>query len=295
MLVLVDQFLDYVLLERGLSKNTRSAYRGDLVAFTGYLRSRSIRSLNAVERDDILEFLMAEKDRGLATSSIYRRLVSIKVFFQYLEREGLLPHNVTEVMDSPKMWKVLPETLNTNEIVRLLDAPQTGQPLGQRDKAILETFYGTGLRVSELCNLTQDDLHPEEGYLRCIGKGNKERVVPIGSQALHWISEYVEHTRPALLKAGDSRELFLTRFGKPFTRQGMWNLIKRYAHKAGIVKNVTPHTLRHSFASHLLANGAPLRIIQEMLGHADISTTQQYTHIDANRLKSIHHQFHPRS
>lgn len=295
MRVLVDQFLDYVLLERGLSENTRSAYRADLEAFTACLRARSIRSLNAVDRDHILEFLMAEKDRGLATSSIYRRLVSIKVFFRYLEREGLLPHNVTEVMDSPTLWKVLPDTLNTNEVGRLLNAPATDQPMGRRDKAVLETFYGTGLRVSELCGLTQDDLHPEEGYLRCTGKGNKERVVPIGRQALQWIADYVEHTRPGLPQAEDTRVLFLTRFGRPFTRQGMWKLIKRYAHQAGIVKNVTPHTLRHSFASHLLANGAPLRIIQEMLGHADISTTQQYTHIDTNRLKSIHHQFHPRS
>lgn len=293
--VLVDQFLDYVLLERGLSENTRMAYRADLEGLTAFLRDRGIRSLNTVERDDVLEFLMAEKGRGLGTSSLYRKLVTIKVFFRYLEREGLLGRNVTDVMDTPKLWKVLPDSLSGPEVERLLAAPDVDQPSGIRDKAILETFYGTGLRVSEIGGLRSENVHGDAGYIRCIGKGNKERIVPIGSQALHWIERYRKDARPLVPGADDQAILFLTRSGRPFARQGLWRLIRKYAHQAGIAKRVTPHTLRHSFASHLLANGAPLRIIQEMLGHADITTTQQYTHIDANRLKSIHHQFHPRS
>lgn len=293
--VLVDQFLDYVLLERGLTENTRAAYRSDLERFCEYLRRRAVRSLNDVERDVVLDFLMAEKDRGLGASSLCRRLVTIKVFFRYLEREGLLHRNVTEVMDSPTLWKVLPNSLSGPEVDRLLAAPDVTRPTGIRDKAILETFYGTGIRVSELCGLRMGDVHGEEGYIRCIGKGNKERIVPIGRQALHWIGRYLDEVRTHTAAAASTEPVFLSRLGRGFARQSLWRLIRTYARRAGIAKTVTPHTLRHSFASHLLANGAPLRIIQEMLGHADITTTQQYTHIDANRLKSIHHKFHPRS
>jgi integrase/recombinase XerD len=295
MQVLVDQFLDYILLERGLSDNTRAAYRSDLDAFHAHLDRRGIHSLNAVERDDVLDFLMAEKQRGLNTSSLCRRLVTLKVFFRYLEREGLLRRNVTEVMDSPRMWKILPDSLSGREVDRLLAAPDVTRPAGIRDRAILETFYGTGIRVSELCGLCVSDVHTDAGYIRCIGKGNKERIVPIGRQALHWIDRYREEARPPVAPGGVREPLFLSRAGRGYTRQTVWRLIRRYARQAGIAKPVSPHTLRHSFASHLLANGAPLRVIQEMLGHADITTTQQYTHIDANRLKSIHHRFHPRS
>jgi integrase/recombinase XerD len=221
--------------------------------------------------------------------------VTIKLFFRYLEQQGLLTRNVSDVMDSPALWRVLPAALTPKEIDRLLLAPDISTPLGIRDRAILETFYGTGLRVSELAGLMIDDVHPEASYVRCLGKGNKERVVPIGSHALDWIERYRSEVRSRLPECGGRREVFLNRRGERFTRQGLWRRIQRSAWKAGITKPVSPHTLRHSFATHLLANGAPLRMIQEMLGHADISTTQIYTHVDAARLKSIHQQFHPRS
>ena len=287
--------MDYITLERGLSENTRAAYATDLGSFVAHLRGRGYRSLNSVDRDAIVEYLMGEKARGLATSSIARRLVSIKIFFRYLQQEGLLKSNVTEVMDAPRLWSLLPDVLNSKEVDRLLAAPDTARPLGRRDRAILETFYATGLRVSELCGLATDDLHADMGYLRCLGKGNKERVVPIGKQAVAAVTAYLDQVRPLFPASSQERALFLTRTGNPFTRKGMWKLIKQYAHRAGITKNVTPHTLRHSFASHLLAQGAPLRIIQEMLGHADIATTQRYTHVDADRLKAVHLQYHPRA
>jgi integrase/recombinase XerD len=222
-------------------------------------------------------------------------LVAIKVLFRYLQQENLLAGNVTETMDSPKLWKVLPDTLTFREVEQLLNSPDMKTPLGKRDKALLETLYGTGLRVTELATLRIDDLHFDADYIRCLGKGRKERVVPLGGQARHYLEEYLEEVRPTLTRDPDPRTVFLTIRKAPFSRQGIWCLIKKYARNAGIIKNVTPHTLRHSFASHLLSNGAPLRVIQEMLGHADISTTQIYTHVDANRLKSVHHQYHPRA
>ena len=293
--VLVDQFLDYVSLEKGLSDNTREAYRADLMRFTQFAQQQGARTLNEIKREDVVSYLMREKDRGLKSSSLARNLVSIKIFFRYLEQEGLLQQNVTDVMDSPRLWKLLPDTLTPKEVELLLSAPNPATRLGRRDTAILETFYAAGLRVSELCSLRVDDLHIDAGYLRCIGKGHKERIVPVGSQAIRAIMSYANEVRPSLAKEGSGRTLFLTQRGETFTRQGMWKLIKHYSRAAAISKNVTPHTLRHSFATHLLAHGAPLRVIQEMLGHADIATTQQYTHVDSNRLKSVHGKFHPRA
>lgn len=292
---LLDQFLDHISLERGLSKNTHAAYSEDILAFLSFVRGAGLGSLNSVSRKHILDFLMAEKQRGQATSSISRRLVAIKVFFRYLYRENLLASNITEQMDSPRLWKVLPDTLTMKEVETLLNAPDPKSKFGLRDKAILETFYGTGLRVSELATLRLDDIHLDEGYVRCFGKGSKERVVPIGNTARAHIREYLETLRPQLTEDPLQRGLFLTNRGKAFSRKGLWKMIKDYTRAVGIPKNVKPHTLRHSFATHLLANGAPLRIIQEMLGHADISTTQIYTHVDKSRLKSIHQQFHPRA
>jgi integrase/recombinase XerD len=296
MKALLDQFMDYIALERGLSENTRAAYSGDLAAFLAFLEHHGVGSVNSVTRQHILGFLMDQKDRGLSTNSISRRLVSIKVFFRYLQQEGLLRKNVTETMDSPRLWKVLPGTLTYKEVDRLLGAPGGKKALVLRDKALLETLYGSGLRVSELAQLSLDDIHFDEGYLRCMGKGRKERVVPLGENARNCLQRYLRETRPGLARGRDDlRALFLTRLGRPFGRKGIWKLIKQYSRAAGISKNVKPHTLRHSFASHLLANGAPLRIIQEMLGHADITTTQIYTHVDPSRLKSVHAQFHPRA
>lgn len=295
MQALVDQFLDYLSLERGLRPNTREAYEADLRGFVEFLEKRSVKSVNNVKRKDILDFLMSEKERGLSVNSVSRRLVAIKVFFRYLQQESLLDHNVTDSMDSPRLWKVLPDTLSMREVDQLLRAPSDKTRHGLRDRAILELLYGTGLRVSELAHLTVDDLHLEEGFVRCMGKGNRERVVPFGRQAGLWLRRYLDEARPAFDKERHLKCLFLTRRGTGFSRLGLWKLIKQHARRVGIAKNVTPHTLRHSFASHLLANGAQLRVIQEMLGHADISTTQIYTHIDSNRLRSIHAKYHPRA
>ena len=295
MQVLVEQFLDYVFLERGLSNNTRMAYQADLTSFIEFLRTLSLRSFNEVKRIHILNYLLSEKDRGLSPSSLSRRLVSIKIFFRYLEQEGLLPANVTEVMDGLRLWKMLPETLTPREVERMLQAPDSDTLAGKRDRAILETFYGAGLRVSELATLNLNNLHMAEGFLLCVGKGKKERVVPLGKKSIEAIQEYLNYARPTYPGADESLFLFLTRLGSGFSRQGLWKLIKRYAQISGMKKNVTPHTLRHSFASHLLANGASLRMIQEMLGHADITTTQQYTRVDSGRLQAIHRQYHPRS
>lgn len=295
MLALVNQFLDYLTLERGLSDNTRQAYAYDLKQFAAFLDKQDVKSLNDLKRKDIVAFLMAEKKRGLAGTSLARELVAVKVFFRYLLQENMLSADVTETMDSPKLWKSLPTSLTMKEMDRLLETPDTSKPLGIRDRALLETFYGTGMRVSELADLTLEDLHFDSGYIRCMGKGRKERVIPIGKTAQRAVTEYLERIRPLLLKEGTCRQVFLTRRGKPFSRSGLLKLVKTSAHKAGLSKNVHPHTLRHSFATHLLAHEAPLRVIQEMLGHADIGTTQIYTHVDSSRLKTIHHKFHPRA
>lgn len=295
MQALLDQFLDYIALERGLSENTRLAYASDLRHFFAFLDKRKITSANDVTRKHILDCLLQAGDQGLSTNSISRRLVSIKIFFRYLQQEALISSNVTDAMDSPRLWKVLPSFLSTHEVEKLLAAPDETKRFGLRDKALIETLYGSGLRVSEASNLLLDNLHFDAGYLRCIGKGNKERVVPFGESARASLQRYLTESRPSLIKGQDPRAVFLNWRGKPLGRKGIWCLIRQYARKAGISKKLTPHTLRHSFASHLLANGAPLRIIQEMLGHADITTTQIYTHVDQARLKSVHEQFHPRA
>ena len=295
MQALVEQFLDYLSLERGLSPNTREAYGLDLAAFLAFLSGRKIGSINDVTRNLVVDFLMAERERGQQANSVSRRLVAIRVFFRYLVSEGLLQRDVTETMDSPRLWKVLPDVLTYKEVERLLQAPDRRGRWRLRDRAVVETLYGTGLRISELARLTLEDLRFDAGYLRCMGKGRKERVVPLGGAAMAALREYLNEQRPALARDPAERGVFLTVRGGPFSRKTLWRLIKTLARAAAIEKNVTPHTLRHSFASHLLANGAPLRIIQEMLGHSDIATTQIYTHIDRGRLQSIHSKYHPRA
>lgn len=294
---LLDQFMDHLVLERGLSVNTRSAYGHDLTEFLAYLSRRGRAGIQEVQRRDIVDFLMEGKQKGLAAASLARRLVAIKVFFRHLSREGLLAANPAEAMDSPRLWKILPPTLSLEEVDRLLAAPDVSDVRGLRDRAILETFYATGVRVSELAGLTLESLHFDAEYIRCIGKGDKERVVPIGGRAIAAVQAWLERGRPAYAAKGGgaSRAVFLSRLGHALSRVTLWRHIRAYARKAGIRKEISPHMLRHSFASHLLANGASLRIIQEMLGHADISTTQIYTHVDQGRLQSVHHQYHPRA
>lgn len=291
----LESFLDYISLERGLSINTRKAYADDLGQFLGWLDQKGVTSLNQVSRKQILDHLMAMKAKGMSTNSISRHLVSVKVFFRYLQQEGLLDKNVTDTMDSPRLWKILPDTLSEKEVNLLLKAPDMRKPLGVRDRAILEMFYASGLRVSELANLQLSNLHIDDGYIRVIGKGRKERVIPVARDSSNILECYLDEVRPMLCENPHVQNVFVSRRETGLCRQRLWQIIKKYTKEAGIMKNVTPHTLRHSFASHLLANGAPLRVIQEMLGHADIATTQVYTHVNPERLKSIHQQFHPRA
>jgi integrase/recombinase XerD len=238
--------------------------------------------------------MLYEKDKGLSANSIARRLAAIKVFYRFLVRERILKDDPTSLIDSPRLWKKIPDTLSLNELDALLKQPNIRDKQGIRDRAILETLYATGMRVSEAVNLKVDNINLEIGFLRCIGKGNKERVIPVGRKAIISIHRYLELSRPQLLRKKESEFLFLNRFGKKISRQSLWKMIKKYARAARIKKSIRPHTLRHSFATHLLERGADLRSVQEMLGHANISTTQIYTHINKERLKTIHRLFHPR-
>ena len=291
---LLEQFLDFLTLERGLSRNTRSAYQNDLRSFLRFLQKRACHSLNQVQRRDVLDFLLHEKNLGRAPPTLSRRLVSVRVFFRYLQQEGLLGQNVTETMDPLRLWRQLPDSLSLHDVERLLAAPDPKKKLGLRDRALLETLYGTGMRVSEVSGLKLDDVHFDAGYVRCLGKGNKERLVPLGHGAAQALQAYLAQTRPRLQRDPAQRALFLNARGGPCDRRTIWRLVRRHSTKAALATPVHPHMLRHSFATHLLQNDAPLRVIQEMLGHADIATTQIYTHVDQNRLKSVHHRFHPR-
>ncbi|MFH1868571.1 MAG: site-specific tyrosine recombinase XerD [Candidatus Omnitrophota bacterium] len=292
---MVLEFLDYLSVERGLSDNTISAYKTDLYKYTEYLDKEKRRlHLDEATRNDIRDYMMFQKDRGLSPNSISRNLVSIKVFHRFCVREKYIKEDVTSVLDSPKLWKHLPDALSMAEVESIIKKPNVRNWMGLRDKAAIEVMYATGLRVSELVDLMTDSINMDVGFIRCIGKGNKERIVPIGKQAQDAVSLYSSRVRPKLLKGGHTNSLFLSRLGKKISRQSFWKMIKKYARLAGIKKDITPHTLRHSFATHLLERGADLRVVQEMLGHADIATTQIYTHINKERLKSMHHKFHPR-
>jgi integrase/recombinase XerD len=290
----LDIFLDYLSVERGLSTNTVVSYENDLNAYINFLTQRHRDTLSQTTKNDIVNFMLYQKDKGLSTNSIARRLAAIKVFYRFLVRERILKTDPTSLVDSPKLWKKIPETLSLNEVDALLNQPNIREKLGIRDKAILETLYATGMRVSEAANLKVDNVNLDIGFLRCIGKGNKERVIPLGKKAVGSIKRYLEMSRPKLLKKKESEFLFLNRFGKKISRQSLWKIIKRYAKEARIKKPIRPHILRHSFATHLLERGADLRSVQEMLGHSNISTTQVYTHINKDRLKTIHKMYHPR-
>ncbi|MBN1405046.1 MAG: site-specific tyrosine recombinase XerD [Candidatus Omnitrophica bacterium] len=293
---LVEGFLDYLSVERGLSPNTISAYRRDLYKYVDFLdKTKKLNHLQEVRRCDITDFMMRQKDDGLGPNSISRNLVAIKVFHRFLAREKYVKDDIADAMDSPKLWKHLPDVLSVAEIEQILKMPSLRDPAGIRNKAILETMYATGMRVSETASLGIEDINMDVGFVKCLGKGRKERIVPIGAKAIEILQKYIDKIRPKLLKKNTPvRAIFLSRLGKPLSRQSIWKIIKKYARAANIKKSITPHTLRHSFATHMLERGADLRVVQELLGHADISTTQIYTHIDKERLKSIHHKYHPR-
>lgn len=291
---LLEEFINYLSVERGLSKNTISSYRTDLASFLGHLESKGMGNIEKIKRDDITGYMLQLKDKGLSGNSISRALVAIKMFYKFLAQEHLIKDDVAGILESPKLIRPLPNVLNVSEVEKLLGSPDTRDWIGVRDKAALELLYATGMRVSEIVDLTTNTLNLDVGFIKCRGKGDKERMVPIGAQAKNSISRYMEKVRPALLKSRADNHLFLSRLGKKVSRQSFWKIIKKYAKKARIKKEITPHTLRHSFATHLLEHGADLRVVQEMLGHADIATTQIYTHVNKERLKSIHRQFHPR-
>jgi integrase/recombinase XerD len=290
----VDLFLDYCNVERGLAKNTVVSYRRDLEAYVKFLEAVAKKGIALSSRDDIRDFMFHEKDKGLSASSIARNVTALRMFYRFLAREKLIKADVSTYIDSPRLWKRIPDILDISEVERLIEAPDGNAPQGIRDKAILELMYATGMRVSEVSYLKLSDVNMDVGFVRCLGKGKKERLIPLGKKAISAIARYAEKVRPRQIKKTVVAELFLNRSGKRISRISLWKLIKGYARKARIKKSMKPHILRHSFATHLLERGADLRSVQEMLGHANIATTQIYTHIDRERLKSIHKMFHPR-
>jgi integrase/recombinase XerD len=291
----IEAFLDYLTIECGLSVNTIQAYQRDLERFAAFAGAAKPDDWAAVRSDQVLDFLVAEKKRGCAVATVSRALVALRMFFRFLTGEGLLERNVTEHLEGPRLWQNLPEVLNRTAVERLLGAPDPAlDRWPRRDRAILEMLYATGARASEVADLRTDSVNAEVGYARCLGKGRKERIVPVGRRALEALAAYLQAERPLLDRRGEPY-LFLTHSGRRLGREGLWRLVRKYALRAGINRPVGPHTLRHSFATHLLEGGADLRVVQEMLGHVDISTTQIYTHVDQGRLKAIHKKYHPRA
>lgn len=294
----LEHFIGYLTLERGLANHSTEAYFSDLKSFIAVLRENfSCTSFSQVTREHILDFLSVCKEEGMEVTTLARKLVAIKVFFRYLVQEKILANNVTEIMDGPKLWRILPEFLSASEVDSLIRAfsDRAKDPLEFRNRCMMELLYACGLRVSEMADLKLNSILFDENIVRVTGKGSKERIVPIGKTALHYLERYLAATRKELAGETVTPYLFLSNRGKRLNRERIWAIVKEAAERAGIRRNIHPHTLRHSFASHLLENGADLRVIQEMLGHADISTTQIYTHIDVKRLLSVHKKFHPRA
>jgi integrase/recombinase XerD len=291
----IDGFIKYLAVERGLADNTMESYYRDLQYWQKFLKSNKINNLAEIDENLIIIYLMSLKKEGKAVATISRHLASIKTFYKFLLIEQLVDVNPTAKLESPKTGTKLPQVMDVVEVERLLRQPDLTTPTGLRDKAMLELLYATGLRVSELVSLDLDQINMEAGFLRCMGKGSKERMVPIGSVAIEYLKLYLEKGRGKLVKRAGLNALFLNHLGTRLTRQGFWKILKKYVKEAGITTNVTPHTLRHSFATHLLEHGADLRAVQEMLGHADISTTQIYTHLTQSRLKEVYNETHPRA
>lgn len=291
---LSDQYISYLLFEKGLAQKTIESYSRDLNRYLDFLSSQGITQIRETDTPLILQHLINLRNDGLGSRSAARHLVTVRGFYKYLVQEKIIKHDPAKLVDLPKSGLKLPDVLSVTEIKLLLDLPDTNTPLGLRNAAMLELLYASGLRVSELVNLKLLDLNTEAGFVRVIGKGSKERIIPIGIYAQNRIHDYIKNARPLLLKDRVSQYLFVARAGQPMTRQGFWKLLKRYALQAGITKKITPHSIRHSFASHLLEGGADLRTVQVMLGHVDIATTQIYTHVARDRLKQMHAKYHPR-
>jgi integrase/recombinase XerD len=291
----IDGFRDYLVVESGTSPNTVDNYLRDVRRFGTYMVARGVNDPDGVTPKLLREFAFHLKDLGLAVTSIRRQISALRTYFRFLVGEGHVRRNPTAQIETPKGWRTLPAVLTVSEIEALLGAPDPDEPLAWRDRALLEVAYGTGVRVSELVGLTIPDLLFEDGLVRVLGKGGKERLIPIGRRALGAAALYTREVRPRLDRGETQRRFFLNARGRPLSRVGAWGIIKRCAKQAGLTKRVTPHTLRHTFATHLLEGGADLRAVQEMLGHADLSTTQLYTHVDRDYLRSVHKSFHPRA
>ncbi|HTG77216.1 MAG TPA: site-specific tyrosine recombinase XerD [Steroidobacteraceae bacterium] len=289
----IDRFLDAVWMERGLSPNTLAAYRADLTALERWLDVRE-QSLMTAQRGDVLAFMASRVQGGARPRSTARQLSSFRRFYRYQLREGHLREDPTAQIAMPKVGRSLPRSLTEEEVEALLAAPAVSDPLGHRDRTMLEVLYATGLRVSELVNLKLIQVNLNQGVLKIVGKGNRERMIPLGEEAVQWIQQFLQGPRVEILLERQTDFLFPTRRGDRMTRQAFWHIIKRYARKAGVSKDLSPHTLRHAFATHLLNHGADLRVVQMLLGHSDLSTTQIYTHVARERLKDVHSQHHPR-
>ncbi|HJP18935.1 MAG TPA: site-specific tyrosine recombinase XerD [Nitrospinota bacterium] len=292
--LLLDEFINYLIIEKRLADNTVESYQRDILRFLDFVSSKEIQNIKQIKIDTIRSHLKKLMESDLSSVTLARHLASIRVFYRFLTNEKKLEEDPTTHLESPKLWSRIPTVLTLKEVQSLLDQPDTKTPLGIRDKAMLEILYAAGLRVSELVSLRTNNINLQSGYLVSMGKGSKERIVPIGESARMKTEEYLKNVRPQLLKGPIVAELFLSRFGRKMTRQAFWKIIKKHALSAGIKTNLSPHSLRHSFATHLLAGGADLRAVQQMLGHADISTTQIYTHVMKDRLREVYDKFHPR-
>ena len=290
----VAEYLGALQSERGASRNTLAAYRRDLADFLAHLQTRRLEP-GAVSPDDVVGWIERLRQRGLAPSSVARRLSAVRGFYRHLLRDGAVRRDPTEHLDAPRTSRPLPRALSRASASALVEAPDTRRPAGVRDRAILELLYATGMRASECLGLSLEDLNLSAGYVVCLGKGGKQRLVPVGGEALEWTRRYLEAVRPRDTRRRDSGRLFVNPRGGPLSRQSLWTLVRRAAAGAGLKRRVSPHVLRHSFATHLLEGGADLRAVQAMLGHADISTTQIYTHLPTSALKRMYRAFHPRA
>lgn len=289
---LIQEFLSYLIVEKGLAKNTIEAYSQDLAAYQEFTKANEASDWARIKREKILDFLLSQKKSGRASTTVARRMVAVKLFHRFLVKEKHMKHDVTGVLESPKLWKRLPHYLSAQEVEAMMNAPDLKKKSGLRDRALLECLYASGMRVSEITNLTLEQVDLNNAFMRCIGKGSKERIVPIGRAAIDFCKQYLEKVRP--LAKPKTANFFIGRSGKGLSRQFVFLMIRKYARHVGIQKPLTPHTFRHSFATHMLQRGADLRILQELLGHADISTTQIYTHVSREHLKEVHTKFHPR-
>jgi integrase/recombinase XerD len=292
--ILLERYIHYLAVERGLADNTLASYLSDLEIFISFLKQKGINTIDKVNKQTLIDYILELKEQKKAPATISRNRAAIKSFLSFLINEGLITQNPSENLESPRLSRRLPKVLTMEQIESLLNMPRIKTTIGLRDRAMLEVLYASGLRVSELVSLNLGDLEQDRGFVRCMGKGSKERIVPLGSMAIYYLNLYIEQARVKLVKRPGEMALFVNNLGNRLTRQGLWKIIKKYAKNAG-VSDITPHTLRHTFATHLLENGADLRAVQEMLGHADISTTQIYTHLTKSHIREVYDRTHPRA